>query len=370
MALYRFEAKIISRSDGRSTVGAAAYRSGKTATSAAAYRHAAVLTDERTGQTYDYSRKRGVEGSAILTPDDFPAWAKDRAKLWNAVERVEKRKDSQLARDFVISLPHELDAEQREALLKDFLQRNFLDRGYLCDVAYHAPHGDGDDRNYHAHVMVPMHRLDRDGFAAKKDRPDGPPQAAWQAELARWRKDWADTVNSHLEAAGRPERVSHLSLVDQGIERTPEPKQGAIATVIERDGGASLAGANRRRAIAENEARAAIRGEAAIDAPAIEAEPNGERIKPRVGLTSGGMVAQQTEAHWRFVANSAVLEARRRDQQTAASEESSDAPPTGDGPASFATIAEWAAAEEKRRQDRPERIDDAVPREVDRGRSR
>jgi hypothetical protein len=112
MALYRFEAKVISRSGGRSTLNAAAYRTGKTATSAAAYRHGAELKDERTGQTYDYSRKRGVEGSVILAPAAAPAWAQDREKLWNEVERVEKRKDSQLARDFVISLPHELDADQ------------------------------------------------------------------------------------------------------------------------------------------------------------------------------------------------------------------------------------------------------------------
>src|SRR5271168_2281538 len=121
MALYRFEAKVISRSGGRSTVNAAAYRTGKTATSAAAYRHSAAMTDERTGQTFDYTRKRGVAGSEILAPEEAPAWALDRQKLWNEVERVEKRQDAQLARDFVISLPHELDQRQRRALLAEFL---------------------------------------------------------------------------------------------------------------------------------------------------------------------------------------------------------------------------------------------------------
>lgn len=263
MALYRFEAKVISRSGGRSTLNAAAYRTGKTATSAAAYRHGAELKDERTGQTYDYSRKRGVEGSQILTPANAPAWASDREKLWNEVERVEKRKDSQLARDFVISLPHELDADQRRALLTDFLGRNFVEKGYLCDVAYHAPHGKGDDRNHHAHVMVPMRRLDADGFARKKDIPTSNPHAVWGAELAQWRKDWADTTNRHLEAAGRPERVSHLSLVAQDIDREPEPKQGPVATRMEREGRESHAGSDRRQVQAENADRAKLKADMA-----------------------------------------------------------------------------------------------------------
>jgi MobA/MobL family len=263
MALYRFEAKVISRSDNRSTLNAAAYRTGKSAASAAAYRHGTQLTDERTGQTYDYSRKRGIQGSEILITAGAPAWASDREKLWNEVERVEKRKDSQLARDFVISLPHELDAEQRRALLTDFLDRNFVDKGYLCDVAFHAPHGKGDDRNHHAHVMVPMRRLDANGFAKKKDRPEGNPHDAWQTELAHWRKDWADTTNRHLEAAGRLERVSHLSLVEQGIDRQPEPKQGPIATEIEREGRESHAGSDRRQVQAENADRAKLKADMA-----------------------------------------------------------------------------------------------------------
>ncbi len=263
MALYRFEAKIISRSGGRNTLNAAAYRTGKTATSAAAYRHGTELTDERTGETYDYSRKRGIEGSLILAPADAPAWAQDRQQLWNQVERIEKRKDSQLARDFIISLPHELDAKQRRELLTDFLQRNFVDQGYLCDVAYHAPHGKGDDRNHHAHVMVPMRRIDAGGFAAKKERPAGNPQTAWQAELAHWRKDWADTANRHLEAAGRPERVSHLSLIEQGLDRQAEPKQGPVATQMEREGRESHAGNDRRQVQADNAARAALKADMA-----------------------------------------------------------------------------------------------------------
>ncbi|OYV65595.1 MAG: hypothetical protein B7X09_04590, partial [Acidiphilium sp. 21-66-27] len=48
VASYHLSAKAVSRSTGRSAVGAAAYRSGER------------LTNERDGVTHDYTRKGGV----------------------------------------------------------------------------------------------------------------------------------------------------------------------------------------------------------------------------------------------------------------------------------------------------------------------
>src|ERR1700675_62396 len=96
MAIYRFEAKVIGRSAGRSSTASAAYRAGE------------ALTDERTGLAFDYSRRRGVLHSEIMAPADAPDWMRDRAQLWNAVEKAEKRKDAQLSREILLSLPHEL----------------------------------------------------------------------------------------------------------------------------------------------------------------------------------------------------------------------------------------------------------------------
>lgn len=293
MALYRFEAKVISRSGGRSAVNAAAYRTGRTATSAAAYRHSASLSDERTGKTFDYTRKRGVAGSEILAPDDAPDWTHDREKLWNEVERVEKRQDSQLSRDLVISLPHELTHEQRRALLTEFLQTHFVARGYLCDVAYHSPHGTGDDRNHHAHVMVPMRKLDANGFSPKKERPQGNPIAAWKSELEGLREDWAATTNRHLEAAGRPERVTHLSLAERGLDRVPEPKQGPLATQIEREGRESHAGNDRREAQEVNARRAIIEEQVTnVVSLAVESIKRGQMDEPSPELLEAQAMRQ------------------------------------------------------------------------------
>ena len=275
MAIYRFEAKVISRGGGRSTMASASYqsgqwaraasvRTGKCATSAAAYRSATVLEDERTGERYDYSRKRGVLGAEIMLPEGAASWMQDRSALWNAIEIIEKRKDAQLARDFIISLPHELSHGQRVALTREFVREQFCERGYVADIAWHAP-DKADGLNFHAHVMTPMRRVEGTGFAAKKERAAGDglkhPALVWKEELMRLRGAWADTANRHLAAAGHDVRIDHRSLEAQGIDREPEPKQGPIATQIEREGRESLAGAQRREVQARNAERTRLKVE-------------------------------------------------------------------------------------------------------------
>ncbi len=108
----------------------------------------------------------------------------------------------------------------------------------------------GDQRNHHAHVMLTMRKIDGEGFG-KKDR-------SWNATelLERWREKWADHQNRALEKADFDERVSHLSLEEQGIDREPEPKLGPIATQMEREGRESNAGNDLRTVWARNLERA------------------------------------------------------------------------------------------------------------------
>lgn len=216
------------------------------------------LVDERTGQRYDYSKKRGVLGAELMLPEGAPAWMQDRSALWNAVEAIEKRKDAQLARDFIISLPHQLDHEQRVALTREFVREQFCARGYVADIAWHTP-DKTDGLNFHAHVMVAMRKIEGTGFARKKERApeDGlkHPALVWKEELMRLRVVWADTANRHLAAAGLDIRIDHRSLEARGIDREPEPKMGPLATQIEREGRESLAGADRREVKARNAER-------------------------------------------------------------------------------------------------------------------
>lgn len=191
MALYHFHAQALSRGRGDSAVAAAAYRSGE------------CLEDERTGETHDYSRRKGVEHAEIITPDQAPEWSRDRAQLWNQAEQAERRKDAQVAREVDVALPAELSERERRGLVREFVRQQFVSRGMVADVAYHS----GQGRNPHAHVMLTLRRLDGDRFAAAKERE-------WNDKdrLQQWRSSWARHTNRALKRGGHDERVNHQTL--------------------------------------------------------------------------------------------------------------------------------------------------------------
>ena len=231
MALYRMEAKIIGRSDGRSATGAAAYRAG------------IVMKDERTGLVHDYSRKQGILHTEIMTPDNAPSWMRDRTQLWNAVEKAEKRKDAQLARELMVALPHELTDEQRLELVREFVRAECVNKGMIADIAVHAPsaHDKADERNFHAHILLSTRELLGEGFGNK--------ERAWNDRkvLEDWRRAWAEHQNRSFEKLGLSVRVDHRSLEDQGILRKPTRHLGPIATEIERSGRQSHVGNDNRK---------------------------------------------------------------------------------------------------------------------------
>jgi len=228
MAIYHFDASVISRSKGRS------------ATAASAYRTAEVIKDHRTGEVHDYTRKSGVLHTEIIAPDNAPAWAHDRSSLWNAVEDAERRKDAQVAREVRVALPSELSTEQNADLVRAFVQEQFVARGMIADVALHAPGREGDQRNHHAHIMLTTREIGPEGFGAK--------ERDWNAKdlLVDWRQSWAEHVNDTLERCDIHERVDHrtlvaqradaLSLAHDARERGDEPAQTAhMARAVELD---------------------------------------------------------------------------------------------------------------------------------------
>ena len=229
MADYRFSAQAISRGRGQSSVASAAYRAAER------------LDDERTGHIHDYTRKRGVIYTAILTPAQTPDWMRNRRQLWNAVEAVETRKNAQLAREIQLSLPHELTHDQRRDLVCGFVQEQFVTRGMIADIAIHLPDTRSDDRNHHAHIMLTMRELTAEGFHAKKATPTA---RGWNSEdlLQTWRKAWADHQNRTLERHGHAARVDHRSYAAQGIEREATHHRGFVANDMERRGKPSRIG--------------------------------------------------------------------------------------------------------------------------------
>lgn len=211
MAIYHFSVKAISRGAGRSAVACAAYRSGE------------KLVCDYYGIEQDYTKKTGVEFTNIYAPENTNPNFLDRQKLWNAVEKSERRKDALLAREFEIAFPKELNQEQRQTLLDELCQGIVKKHGVVVDAAIHAPHtGSGsDERNYHAHIMFTTRAINKNGdFESKKYRDFSRDNGT--GVVTQWRSDYADLVNRQLELIGSNERVTHLSYADleNGLEAT------------------------------------------------------------------------------------------------------------------------------------------------------
>jgi MobA/MobL family len=205
MSIYHLRAKIISRSDGRNAVAAAAYRS------------ASRLTEEASGIIHDYRRKRGVAHAEIMGPPNAPEWIYDRHTLWNAVENIERRRDAQLARELEIGLPVELSLADHIELIHQYVRCEFVAAGMIVDIAIHRD----NTCNPHTHLLLSTRRITARGF--------GPKERAWSEteSLVGWRQEWSDLVNASLIKIGFEQRVDHRSLAAQGIARSPVRRIGA-----------------------------------------------------------------------------------------------------------------------------------------------
>jgi len=252
-AHFRIETRIIGRK-AKDKAGKVIPGRTSSVVAKAAYRSGQALRDERAELTFNYrSRTQEVAYSEILVPENAPEWLKGpvqdsnagtrkqrdvREQLWNTIERVEKRTDSQLAREFIASLPRVLTREQQIELIKAWCKDELVSKGFVADLAVHKSK---NGQNPHAHILVTMRPVAGDGFGKKPDTAGkfngrGAAGIGAKDELVAWRESYEKYENAALEKAGRPERVDCRSLKDRGIDRIPEPKMGVDATAMKRRG--------------------------------------------------------------------------------------------------------------------------------------
>ncbi|HEY1725032.1 MAG TPA: MobQ family relaxase [Steroidobacteraceae bacterium] len=237
MAIFHLQVQDVARGAGRSAVAAAAYRAGER------------LRDERTGTLHNHSRRTDVRHSEILLPNGLTGqdagWAAERASLWNAAERAERRRNARVACEYQVALPAELDDAQRLALARTFARELSQRHGVAVDLAVHAPRRGGDERNHHAHLLSTTRQVTAAGFGAKAGLHMSAEQRLQSGlpdrivELVAIRERWAALSNGALAAAGLQQRIDHRSLRAQGIDREPMPRIPMAAVQIERRGGFS-----------------------------------------------------------------------------------------------------------------------------------
>lgn len=216
MATYHCSVKIVSRSSGRSIVGAAAYRAGE------------KIKNERDGITHDYTRKGGVVHSEILLPENAPHAYSERALLWNEIEKSETRINSRTAREIEVALPRELNPSEQAEMMREYIKENFVSRGMIADFAIHNP--DKGNNNPHAHILLTTRNITPEGFTSKN--------RDWNQKenVEVWRESWARLYNQEMQKKSLPYRVDHRSYERQGIDREPTIHRGPAAHHMEKRG--------------------------------------------------------------------------------------------------------------------------------------
>lgn len=218
--IFHCSAKAISRAAGRSATAAAAYRAGE------------CIADERTGETHDYCRKRGILHTEIVFPEGEKPLP--RSVLWNMTEAAEKRKDAKVAREWELALPAELPETKRIALARDFATALAKRYGVAVDVCIHAPNRKGDQRNIHAHLLTTTRSFANGRFGEKTRILDSPKTSGQEVDAVR--ALWERLCNAALTLFGIQERVDRRTLKSQGIERKPTHHLGPTASAMERRG--------------------------------------------------------------------------------------------------------------------------------------
>lgn len=286
MAIYHFgQVKVISRASGKSAIASSAYISAE------------KLYSEYDNITRNYSRKSGVIFKEVMLCDNAPLEWKDRQILWNAVEKIEKSKTSQLARTFDVGLQKEFSLKENIELIKNYVRENFINNGMCADVCIH----DKGDGNPHAHIMLTMRKIDKNGmflpkaekkykcrnlaeeekfFSAKELKENIGFEklykckyksiymeltksqlksnefrnfkivskypvdikidkcADWnnQKNVELWRKKWAEINNDKFKEKGLNIKLDERSYEKQGIEKIPTIHEGYQARKLVKDG--------------------------------------------------------------------------------------------------------------------------------------
>ena len=258
--------KIISRGKGQSCMASCAYYSGEK-----------KYSEYECCWKYPHSSSSRVKWVEAMLPSNAPKAYADPQTLWNAVDAAETSVNAQTARSMLFALPRELTDEQNLALVRDFCQKEFVDKGMVCNFFYH----DNGDGNPHVHIMLTLRAMDENGKWLPKSKnvyaldENGnrirTPNGSWKRVKVNtvdwnerkygeiWRQDWAAAQNAALEAAGRMERVDMRSLERQGVEdRLPQKHLGPTASALERKGVSSERGDENRKIISVNKMLASL----------------------------------------------------------------------------------------------------------------
>lgn len=253
---------IVSRSKGASVIAKAAYNARD------------KLRDEYYVKIHDYSKKDDLVFSKIFLPEHIPKEFSNREYLWNSVEKIEKSKNSQLARNLLFALPRELNEEDRIKLISEFIEENFTSKGMIADCNIHNPMASDNEEQPHAHILLTLREIDENGKWKPKSRKEyildengekiklksGNYKSRkvnlndWNEpdKAKEWRENFSKKANEYLERNNIQKKIDPRTFEEQGREELPQIHLGTSSYQMEKKGIQTERGNHNRKIIALN----------------------------------------------------------------------------------------------------------------------
>ena len=253
---------IVSRSKGESVIAKAAYNARD------------KLKDDYYGKTHDYSKKDDLVFSKIFLPEHIPKEFSKREYLWNEVEKIEKSKNSQLARNLLFTLPRELNEEDRIKLISEFIEENFTSKGMIADCNIHNPTASDNEEQPHAHILLTLREIDEQGNWKAKSKKEyildengekiklksGNYKSRkvnlndWNEpdKAKEWRENFSKKANEYLARNNIDKRIDPRTFGEQGREELPQVHLGTASFQMEKKGIQTERGNHNRKITAFN----------------------------------------------------------------------------------------------------------------------
>lgn len=169
---------------------------GRNAVAAAAYRSCTLLQEEQLGTSPDYRPKTGHVSTELFGVEGLKLGFADIGTLWNKAERSETRKNSAVARELMVPLPHEWTDEQRRLCVRGLSEMLVARYGVAVMASIHRP---ANGQNDHVHILFTTREVDAEMNFGKKTRILDDMKTG---EVKNMREEICRVMNEHAQANG------------------------------------------------------------------------------------------------------------------------------------------------------------------------
>lgn len=237
MAIGFVKSRYVSRSKGGSACNSSAYNART------------KIVDQRTGEVFDYSKRKDNVYHEMLLPEYVDKKFKNPVILANEVEANEHQKNSQVYIEWVLALPKEKEVtlEMKTEIINRFIKyKNWIEEGVGVQIDIHKPHEKGD--NWHAHLLVTTRRFTKDGLGLERLKARDLQPKVVNGAVVEETKDtiaYTDIQNNYFKECGLDLKVDlpgeltqeHIgpvrmrSVLNQAANRNEEKRLANIETL-------------------------------------------------------------------------------------------------------------------------------------------